>query len=126
MSDVNEELVRRYFELQGYFVRTNVKYEYRTPKGMGWSDIDLCVLHPITGDAAAVEVKGWHMEAITPSYFHELSSMLFFTRTEARRAVTDLLGREDFRSVLVVSRIGPRGSARVPHEVGTLEARDPA
>jgi hypothetical protein len=113
VSDVNEELVRRYFELQGYFVRTNVKYEYRTPKGMGWSDVDLCVLHPITGDAPAVEVKGWHMEAITPASFRDWPSMLYFTREEARRAVTDLLGREDFRSVLVVSRIGARGSAEV-------------
>ncbi|MGH3115836.1 MAG: hypothetical protein ACRDQ2_01720 [Gaiellales bacterium] len=113
MSDVNEELVRRYFELQGYFVRTNLKYEYRTPKGMGWSDVDLCVLHPITGDAAAVEVKGWHMESITPSYFRDWPSMLYPTREEARRAVVELLGRDDFCSVLVVSRIGPRGGAEV-------------
>ena len=108
MSDVNEELVRRYFELQGYFVRTNVKYEYRTAKGMGWSDIDLCVLHPLTGDAAAVEVKGWHMESSHPPTFGAGPSMLYFTRDEAKRAVAELLGREDFRSVLAISRIGPR------------------
>jgi hypothetical protein len=113
VSDVNEELVRRYFELLGYFVRTNVKYEYRTPKGMGWSDIDLCILHPLTSDAAAVEVKGWHMESITPSYFRDWPSILYFTQEEARRAAANLLGREDFRSVLVVSRVGPRGSAEV-------------
>jgi hypothetical protein len=113
VSDVNEELVRRYFELQGYFVRTNVKYEYRTAKGMDWSDVDLCILHPLTGDAAAVEVKGWHMEAITPSYFRDWPSILYFTRDEARRAVADLLGREEFRSILVVSRVGTRGSSEV-------------
>ncbi len=105
--------MRRYFELQGYFVRTNVKYEYRTPKGMGWSDIDLCILHPLTGDAAAVEVKGWHMESITPSYFRDWPSILYFTRDEAKRAVADLLGREDFRSIVTVSRVGPRGSCEV-------------
>ena len=113
MSDVNEELVRRYYELQGYFVRTNVKYEYRTAKGMGWSDVDLCILHPLTGDAAAVEVKGWHMEAITPAYFRGWPSMLYFTRDEARRAVAALFGREDFRSILVVSRVGARGRSDV-------------
>jgi hypothetical protein len=113
MSDVNEELVRRYFELQGYFVRTNIKYEYRTHKGMGWSDVDLCVLHPKTGDAAAVEVKGWHMEAITPVYLKGSPSMFFFTRPEARGAVADVLGRDDFRSVLVISRLGVRGRDEV-------------
>jgi hypothetical protein len=54
VSDVNEELVRRYFELQGYFVRTNLKYEFRTANGMGWSDVDLCILHPLTGDGTVV------------------------------------------------------------------------
>jgi hypothetical protein len=57
--DANEEIVRRYFELCGYFVRTNIPYQYRADKGMGWSDIDLCVLHARTGDAAAIDIKGW-------------------------------------------------------------------
>jgi hypothetical protein len=113
VSEVNEELVRRYFELQGYFVRTNVKYEFRTAKGMGWSDIDLCVLNPVTGDAAAVEVKGWHREAVTPAYLAESSSLFFFTRPEALGAVAALLGRTDFRKILVVSRIGARGREEV-------------
>jgi hypothetical protein len=66
--DPNEELVRRWYEVHGYFVRSNVPYSYRTERGSGWSDVDLCVLHPRTGDAAAVEVKGWHTAAISPSY----------------------------------------------------------
>jgi hypothetical protein len=47
--DANEEIVRRYFELGGYFVRTNLPYQFRTDKGSWWSDIDLCVIHPRTG-----------------------------------------------------------------------------
>jgi hypothetical protein len=104
MSDVNEELVRRYFELQGYFVRTNVRYELRTEKGMGYSDIDLCVLHPLSGDAAIVEVKGWHAERVTPSYLRQWPRLFYFVRPEALAAATGLLGRDDFRRVLVVSR----------------------
>ena len=53
------------------------------------------------------------MEAITPAYFRGWPSMLFFTRKEAKRAVAGLLGRDDFRSVLVVSRVGARGRAEV-------------
>src|SRR5437870_3947876 len=92
LSDVNEELVRRYYELQGYFVRTNVRYEFRSGNGMGHSDLDLCVLHPITGDAAVVEVKGWHTERITASYLRAWPRLFFFVRKEALAAAKKLLG----------------------------------
>jgi hypothetical protein len=111
--DANEEIVRRYFELRGYFVRTNILYQYRADKGMGWSDIDLCVLHPRNGDAAAIEVKGWHTERITPSYLREWPRLFYFTRPEATEAVAALLGRSDFRRVLVVGRLGDRGREEV-------------
>lgn len=113
MSDVNEELVRRYFELKGYFVRTNVRYEFRTAKGMGHSDVDLCVLNPVTDHAATVEVKGWHTERISPSYLHDQASMFFFVRPEARAAAAVLFGRNDFDQILVVSRLAARGRDQV-------------
>jgi hypothetical protein len=119
MSDVNEELVRRYYEIQGYFVRTNVRYEFRAERGMGHSDIDLCVLHPLSGDAAIVEVKGWHTERISPSYLRAWPRLFYFVRPEALAAASELLGREDFRRVLVVSRLGERGRDAV-----TAFARD--
>jgi hypothetical protein len=86
-----------------------VRYEYRVPSGMGHSDIDLCVLHPISGDAAIVEVKGWHTERITPSYLRQWPRLFYFVRPEALKAAAKLLGRNDFRRVLVVSRLGVRG-----------------
>lgn len=110
MAEANEELVRRYFELKGYFVRSNTPYI--PPGGGGWSDVDLCIYHPRTGDCAAVEVKGWHTERITPSYFKEWPQLFHFTRPEARHAVAELLGREDFKHILVVGRIG--ANSRVP------------
>jgi hypothetical protein len=113
MLDANEEIVRRYFELRGYFVRTNIPYRFRTDKGAGWSDIDLCVLHPRSGDAAAVEVKGWHTEAITPSSLRDWPRLFYFVRPEATAVISELLGRDDFRRVLVVSRLGERGRAEV-------------
>jgi hypothetical protein len=113
VSDVNEELVRRYFELQGYFVRTNVRYEFRAARGMGHSDIDLCVMHPLTGDAAVVEVKGWHTERISPSYLRQWPRLFYFVRAEALQAASELLGRDDFRRVLVVSRLGVQGRDEV-------------
>jgi hypothetical protein len=100
--DVYHVLVRRYFEVQGYFVRSNVRYRHQAEKGTGWSDVDLCVLNPVTGDAAAVEIKGWHTEAISPAYVRAESSLFHFTRPAATKAVTDLLGTDQFRRVLVI------------------------
>jgi len=109
MAETNDELVRAYFELRGYFVRANVLYEYRTTQGMGWSDIDLCAIHPRSGDAAAVEVKGWHTGNITPASLMDWPSLFHFVRPEALRAAEELLGRADFRRILVVGRVGDRG-----------------
>jgi hypothetical protein len=67
MPEYNEEIVRRYFESKGYFVRSNIPYKFaKGTAGAGWSDIDLCAFHPGTDHALAVEVKGWHTEAIPP------------------------------------------------------------
>ena len=68
---------------------------------------------PKTGDAAAVEVKGWHTERFTPSYLWSWPQLFYFARAEATAAVTALLGRDDFRRILVVSRLGDRGREEV-------------
>lgn len=114
MADDNEEVVRSYFELKGYLVKTNILYEDRSSaRGMGWSDVDLCVLHPRTGDCAAVEVKGWHTERISPSYLKEWPQLFHFTRPEALAAVEGVLGRSDFRRILVVGQLGPQKADEV-------------
>ncbi len=63
MSDYNEEIVRRFYEQQGYLVRSNTPYRVAVGGGAGWSEIDLIIWHPKTDHAAAVEVKGWHTAA---------------------------------------------------------------
>lgn len=113
MTDVNEELVRRYFEVQGYFVRTNVRYEYRTEKGMGWADIDLCVLHPVTGDAATVEIKGWHTSRITAGSIQHEPSLFHFVRKEALAAAETVLGRAKFKRILVLGQISDQRRSEI-------------
>lgn len=105
MSDVNEELVRRYFERRGYLVRTNVQYQTRRGQ---WSEIDLCVLHPRSNDAAAVEVKGWRQPVVTLADFHDQWGVFNFVQPEALQAATDALGRDGFRRILVLPRVHER------------------
>jgi hypothetical protein len=60
MGEFNETLVRRYFELDGYLVRTNVRY----PVPNGYSDVDLVGLNPRTGDAVRDYLSQRHVDVI--------------------------------------------------------------
>jgi hypothetical protein len=110
MPDANEEIVRRYLELHGYFVRSRVRYKYTTPDGgSGWSDIDLCGITP-DGRAIAVEVKGWHTEKFTGSYRENWPTLFHFAeRPEAMQVLSDVLGNETYDKILVISELGPVG-----------------
>lgn len=121
MPDANEEIVRRHLELDGYFVRSRVRYKYRVSGGgAGWSDVDLC---GITADglAVAVEVKGWHTEKITVSYVKDWPALFYFAvRPEAASALAQVLGTDTYRKVLVVGELGPSGGQAFRDHATTL------
>ena len=117
MVDVNEEIVRKYFELQGYFVQADVPYfkpkEKTGKKSSGYGDIDLIVTNPKTGDRAIVGVSGWHRERITPSYVEGWGGRIFdFVGRLALEKAAEVLGTREFRKILVVSRLGARKDSR--------------
>ena len=113
MSDYNEEIVRRLHEKQGYLVRSNTPYRVAINGGAGWSDIDLVIWHPKTDHAAAVEVKGWHTDAVTPGQLNAFPGFFHFTRPEATAAVHDVIGQRPFHRVPVVGRIAHATHAEV-------------
>lgn len=126
MPDVNETIVRHFFELNGFLVRTNVKYWVSGERGGGDSDIDLVVynlnpdkLNPPQGFVltvdelagirrAIVETKGWHTESFTEGLIKNTRRIFHFVRPEAIAAARDtVLYDADFRRILVVSRLSP-------------------
>jgi len=128
MPDIDETIVRHFFELNGFLVRSNVKYELA--KGGGESDIDLVVynLSPnkerppadfvldansLPGiEGAIVEVKGWHNDAFTPSTISSFPEVFNFVRPEALKAASEFFHGADFRRILVLSRLSPVEEAR--------------
>jgi hypothetical protein len=123
VTDVNEEIVRQYFELKGYFVQTDVLY--LKPKGKtgkessGYGDIDLVVINPKTGDKAIVGVSGWHRERITPSYVEGWEGRLFsHLHPLALEKACEVLSckSKDFRKILVISRMGSKEESRKEFE----------
>lgn len=129
MPDVNETIVRHFFELNSFLVRTNVKYWVAGERGGGESDIDLVVynlnpdkLNPpqifvlkvdeLAGiRRAIVETKGWHTESFTEGLIKRTPRIFHFVRPEAITAGRDTVFYDaDFRRILVVSRLSP-----IPH-----------
>lgn len=106
MADFNEDIVKSYFELNGYFVRLNIPYQ---PAERGdASDIDIVAVNPVRDDYVACEVKGWHNERLTMSYWKDWPGLLNFTGERATEAVRKLIGERPFRHVLVVPPLGCR------------------
>ena len=118
MADVNEEIVRQYFEMKGYLVRTRVPFnkpkEKTGKKSSGYGDIDLIISDPKNEKKPAiVGVSGWHMYKMTPSYDRALGHRLFsFVSELALNEATKFLGTDDFQKILVVSRMGAKEKSR--------------
>jgi len=123
MADVNEEIVREYFEDNGFLVRTNLKYYINRNNGGpgGLSDIDLVVVNMKTTDLgslpfilttndlkgiskASIEVKGWHTERITPN-INNFNRLSHFARNEAVEVASKFFDTRDFKKILVISSL---------------------
>ncbi len=131
MPDINETVVRHFFELNGFFVRTNVKYRVSSERGSGDSDIDLVVynLNPdklnlpqsfvLTVEElpgirqAIIETKGWHTGNVTAGVIKHTPRIFNFVRREAIAFTQEkVLHDADFRRILVVSRLSSTQSNR--------------
>jgi hypothetical protein len=124
MPDINETVVRHFFELNGFLVRTNVKYWVASERSAGESDIDLVVLNlnpdkrnppqsfVLTLDElpgirkAIVETKGWHTLSFTKALIDRNPRIFNFVRRQAIAAARDTVFYDaDFRRILVVSSL---------------------
>jgi hypothetical protein len=114
VSDVNEDIVRLYFELNGYMVQSNLKYMIHT----GESDIDLAIMREKPADRAIVEVKGWHTERFTLTYVmndtkSDSCPPFYFTRPEALTVARKFFNNKPFRRILVVPSISERQKDKI-------------
>jgi hypothetical protein len=120
MAEVNEEIVRRFFELSGFLVRANVRYKV-PKKGSPDSDIDLLIYNPKQREhspprkvvleaedlngikCAAIEIKGWHENTFTIGLIE--GNDFNFAGEAATKAVQKAFGEGPFARILVVSEL---------------------
>lgn len=131
MTDPNEEVVKAFLEMKGFFVRTNVRYTVKEgKKASGQSDLDIVALNPniiqngenfpfvLEADHfdqishLVMEIKGWHSEKITKSTLKAHPRIFNFTRKEAKHKAVEILNHRDFISVLVISQIGSKENSK--------------
>jgi hypothetical protein len=107
MTDVNEEIVKAYFEAKGYIVKTNHYFK----KNKGASDIDLVIYHPKTKDKAIVSVKGWHNDSFKNDNIQEgkqwghLNDEKLGLGKQAEESAKSFFGDSEFKRILVFSNI---------------------
>ena len=131
MPDINETVVRHFFELNGFLVRTNVKYWVTGERGGGESDIDLVVLN-LNPDKrnppqsfvltleqlpgirkAIVETKGWHTLRFTEALIRRNPRIFNFVRPEAIEVTRDKVFLDaNFLRIFVVSTLPQAGERR--------------
>ncbi len=105
MAGFDENLVREYFELNGFFVRQLHKYQVHSRKKSAQEQIDLLVLNPAPAPVAerkpgfqifsnelalitraVVAVKGWHTSRMTPSMLRSGSKISDFLQADIEAA----------------------------------------
>lgn len=101
MAGFDENIVREYFEVNGFFVRQLRKYSVQSRKKRADEEIDMVVFNPaVAGDAAeassfqlfssdvvqirraVVVVKGWHTSRFTPAMLRSSSKIFDFLKKD--------------------------------------------
>lgn len=130
MAEFNEDLARRYFELKGLLGPVEHPYKLASPTGgAGWSDVDLCGVHPITGDSVAVGEglahRGHHPQlparVAEPLPLHACGGDRRRPRSDRRPRVAPRVGRGPHRDQRPAARASPRAGGNLrrgaPREV---------
>jgi len=123
MSDINLQLVKEFFELNGFMILTNRKHQLRKI-GADWEySIELLVgnlnfVEPATEPGfvleprnlkaiprAIVDVKGWHTEVFYPSTIEQGRTLFAFVSPESLQYASRVFKDEPFSKVIVLSEL---------------------
>lgn len=140
MAGFDENIVREYFELNGFLVRQLRKYQVQSRQKRADEEVDLLVLNPLaagkpppegfqlfSGDLAnlhraMVVVKGWHTSTFTPRMLKSGKGLFDFLKKEVLESVADIFGHGEengqpaFKKILVL----PALPSSDPHRTESL------
>jgi hypothetical protein len=120
MSDINELLVREFFEISGFVVKANRKF---IPKGKeSKRGVDFFIINLNTGQQEAAEfvldggsaksvqsaiirIEPWHTDKFYPSVIQKDEGLLDFLSAENLKEAQKVLRTADFAKILVISNL---------------------
>lgn len=113
MAGFDENIVREYFELNGFFVRQLRKYQVQSRKKRADEEIDLVVFKPSAGiedvdmgfqlfsadiqkvRRAIIVVKAWHTSRFTPAMLRSSSRIFDFLKKDVLNRAEQYFSFED-------------------------------
>ena len=122
--DINEQIVRTWLEIQGFLVKSRLRYKITSGKYTGWGDIDLIASRLHDGKRVAVDISAWMTENISLSYVINPQSNLYYrlfksSFPEARTAIRNEFGVQfdnQYELWLIVSYLSPTQKDKVKAE----------
>lgn len=107
MSDVSKELVRIFFELNGFSVKNGTYLLVnRIQSARTHPDSFLLSVDNLNKvKQAVVDVKGWHTEVFFPSVINSSPEIFRFLEEDSLKEGEKFFGAKNFRKIIVVSRL---------------------
>lgn len=121
MASVNEQIVRDYFEVLGFFVIQPNKYQVAARKKTAIEEIDMLICRP-EGKAAAlpepglwgsaelhevdralVSVRGWHTDRFSPAVLDKSPELVRFADKDVLKKAGAYLGEGPLAKILCIS-----------------------
>lgn len=121
MSNINELLVREFFEMSGFVVKANRKF---IPKGKeSKRDVDFFIINlnlnqnkeksefVLDGESAKsvhsaiIRIEPWHTDKFYPSVIQKDEGLLEFLNPENLKEAQKILKTSEFKKILVISNL---------------------
>ena len=121
MSNINEILVREFFEMYGFVVKANRKF---VPKGKASKrGVDFFIINfnpnqnkeseafVLDGESAksvqsaVIRIEPWHTDKFYPSVINKDEGLLDFLNPENLKEAQKILKTSDFKKILVISNL---------------------
>jgi len=140
MASINEQIVREYFESQGFFVIQPSKYQVAARKKKAVEEIDMLVCRPdgvagefpahgLWGSAelrnvrkALVSVRGWHTDRFSPAVLEKSPELFRFANEDVLKKAGKFLGEGPVAKILCISDL-PASKALQKKVLETLHER---
>ncbi len=107
MDEVGKELVRSFFELNGFLVSKDTSLLIKRPRSVKGSPGSFVLSPEHLGKIrqAVVDVKAWHTEVFFPSVINSTPELFKFVEQEHLKSAEEFFQTKTFKKITVISKL---------------------